>query len=74
MNSHLKFPEELIKKIKHGEWIQNCYSCQRIYLETYPFYIHTCSKCNSKFCLSCLRVVKNNNNPKKNVRYCTYCY
>ena len=74
MNSHLKFPEELASKIRNGEWIQKCYHCKNIYLMTYPFYIHTCFKCHSNFCLSCIKPIKNHNNPKKNIRYCPGCY
>ena len=73
MKNNLKFPDKLVYKIRNGEWIQNCYSCQRIYLITYPFYIHTCSKCNNNCCLSCLKVIENNNNPKKNIRLYYIC-
>lgn len=74
MNSNLRFPEELIDKIRNNDWIQDCYYCKESYFMNYPFYIHSCSKCNKKFCLNCLKLVKNIGNLKSNIRYCVNCY
>jgi hypothetical protein len=74
MNSNLGLPNELKEKIEQGEWLQQCYSCQGTYLLTYPFYIHNCSKCQKKCCLSCLTLISyNNKNPIKNIRHCRTC-
>ena len=75
MNPNLKskFPKILGDKIRAGEWIQQCDNCQKIYLITYPFYIHNCSCCKKKCCLSCLKVIKHDKDPIKNIRYCLEC-